>query len=127
MLYQWDVGKHSTSHVLQHFFTGKDIEEDVAGFSRELFEGAVREGEKLDGLISNQAQNWRVERMAAVNRNILRLALYEILSHPETPPPVIINEALEIARRFSGEESVEFVNGILDGIKKGLPATKPVS
>jgi N utilization substance protein B len=65
--------------------------------------------------------------MAAVDRNILRVALYELLHHPETPPAAVINEALEIARRFSGEDSVEFVNGILDAVLKTLPsrAAKP--
>jgi transcription antitermination protein NusB len=109
------------------FLRGKQIESDVADFARELFTGAAEEVEKLDGMISGQSQNWRVERMAAVDRNLLRIALYEILHHPETPPPIIINEALEIARRFSGDESVEFVNGILDGIKKSLPAAGPAS
>jgi len=63
--------------------------------------------------------------MAAVDRNVIRLALYELLHHPQTPPAVVINEALEIARRFSGADSVEFVNGVLDGIRKTLPAERP--
>jgi N utilization substance protein B len=75
--------------------------------------------------VSEQAEHWRLERMAAVDRNLLRVALYELLHHQETPPAVVINEALEIARRFSGRDSVEFVNGVLDGIRKTLPAPNP--
>ena len=77
---------------------------------------------ELDELITKHASNWRLERMAAVDRSILRLSVYELLHGQETPPNVVINEALEIARRFSGEGSVEFVNGILDSILKTLPA-----
>ena len=75
-------------------------------------------------MIREHAENWRLERMAAVDRSILRVAVYELLHCPETPPRAVINEALEIARRFSGEGSVEFVNGILDTIQKSLPAAQ---
>jgi len=75
-------------------------------------------------MLCEHAKNWRLERMAAVDRNVLRLALFEMLHHPETPAAVVIDEALEIARRFSGEDSAEFVNGVLDGIHKGLPAAR---
>jgi N utilization substance protein B len=78
--------------------------------------------EQLDLLIREHSENWRLERMAAVDRSILRVAVYELLHCPETPPHAVINEALEIARRFSGEGSVEFVNGILDTILKTIPA-----
>ena len=82
----------------------------------------MEEVSALDPLIAEHAEHWRLERMAAIDRNILRLALYEILHYPETPAAVAINEALEIARRFSGEESVEFVNGVLDAIRKSPSA-----
>jgi N utilization substance protein B len=93
----------------------------VESFARDLLEGAVNNIDRLDHLVREQAENWRLERMAAVDRNILRVALYELLHHPETPAAAVINEALEIAGRFSGEGSVEFVNGVLDGIRKTLP------
>jgi transcription antitermination factor NusB len=125
MLYQWEVGRHMPAQVSSTFFAGKRAEAEVEGFARELFEGAVREIDHLDRLVRAQAENWRLERMAAVDRSILRVALYELLHHPETPPAAVINEALEIARRFSGEDSVEFVNGVLDGIRKALPNLKP--
>lgn len=91
-------------------------------FARELFEGAVNEIDRLDRLIREHAEHWRLERMAAVDRNVLRVALYELLHFPETPPAAVINEALEITRRFSAADSVQFVNGVLDGILKTLRA-----
>ena len=126
MLYQWEQGKHSPDHILATFLSAQKIDSEVENFARTLFEGAARDVEDLDRRLREQAEHWRVERMAAVDRNLLRVALFELLHYPETPPAVIINEALEIARRFSGKDSVEFVNGVLDAIHKTLPAaTKP--
>lgn len=79
---------------------------------------------ELDRRIREHAEHWRLERMAAVDRNLLRLALFELLHYPETPPAVVINEALEIARRFSDKDSVDFVNGVLDAIRTSLPSSK---
>lgn len=127
MLFQWDLGEHSPEHVIATFLQGQKTEPEEASFARALFEGAVAEVQGLDRRVSEQAEHWRLERMAAVDRNILRLALYELLHYAETPPAVIINEALEIARRFSGPDSVDFVNGVLDAIRKTLPAPEPTS
>ncbi len=124
MLFQWEVGGHAPAHVVNTFLGGRRLPEDVVGFARSLFEGTVAEAPALDRLIAGHAEHWRLERMAAVDRNILRLALYELIRHPETPPPVVIDEALEIARRFSGEESVEFVNGVLDAARKSHASAK---
>lgn len=120
MLFQWEQGKHSPAHVVASFLKSQKIGADVEEFARELFEGTVSEVEELDRLVRQHAEHWRLERMAAVDRNILRLSLYELLRRPETPPAAVINEALEIARRFSDRDSVEFVNGVLDAIRKGL-------
>ena len=124
MLFQWELGGHSPEHVIDTFLAAKKLDAGVETFARALFEGAVREVKSLDRALDEGAAHWKLERMAAVDRNVLRLALYELLHHPEVPPKVVINEALEIARRYSGEDSVEFVNGVLDGVRKGLPATK---
>jgi len=126
MLFQCELGKHTAEHVLATFLRAQKADPEVLSFARELFEGTLADIESLDRLIGEQAANWRLERMAAVDRNLLRLALYELLHHPETPAAVVIDEALEIARRFSGEESVDFVNGVLDGVRKNLAAAKPV-
>ena len=76
--------------------------------------------EAIDQLLVAHAHNWRLERMAVIDRLVLRLAVCELLTHPETPPKVVINEALELARTFSGDESVAFVNGVLDAVRKGI-------
>jgi transcription antitermination protein NusB len=125
MLFQWDVGNHPPAYVLQTFMSGRRLAPDVDAFARDLFEGTVSDVGEFDRLISEHSKHWRTERMAAVDRNILRMALYEILRHPETPGPVVMNEAIELARRFSSEASVEFVNGLLDGIWKSLPQAQP--
>ncbi len=122
MLFQWELGRHSPAHVLSTFLRAQKVDADVEGFARALFEGTVGEIEQLDRLVQEHSEHWRPERMAAVDRNILRVALYELLHFPDTPPAVVIDEALEIARRFSGEDSAAFVNGVLDGIRKNLPA-----
>jgi N utilization substance protein B len=121
MLYQWELGGHTPEQVASTFFLERRADREVEGFARELFQAAVNDIDRLDRLVRERAENWRLERMVAVDRNILRVALCELLQHPETPHSVIINEALEIARRFSGEDSVEFVNGVLDAIRKSLP------
>jgi N utilization substance protein B len=127
MLFQWEVGGHAPEHVVSTFLQAQKVEPDVASFARTLFEGTVQEIERLDGLVREHSEHWRPERMAAVDRSILRVALYEMLHHPETPVAVVINEALEIARRFSGADSVQFVNGILDAVRKKLSLAKAQS
>jgi len=88
--------------------------EDVRGFADDLFRVATDRNAEIDGLIERHAEHWRMERMAAVDRNLLRSAVAELLAYRETPRAVVINEALEIARKFSSPESVHFVNGVLD-------------
>ena len=122
MLFQWEVGKHSPAHVVATFLDPEETDKPVNSFACSLFQGTVDAIPTLDPILSEHAKHWRLERMAAVDRNVIRLALFEMLHQPETPAAVVINEALEIARRFSGEDSAEFVNGVLDGVHKALPA-----
>jgi N utilization substance protein B len=122
MLFQWEVGQHPPSKVLASFLPVHNADPEVKEFARRLFEGTVAEAEAIDILLRRHAEHWKLERMAAVDRNVLRLSLYELLRCPETPPAVVINEALELARRFSTAESAEFVNGVLDAIRKALPS-----
>ena len=89
-----------------------------------LVTGAVKHVEDIDERITRHAEHWRIERMPAVDRNILRLAVYEML-HGGTPAPVVIDEALELARRYSNEESVQFINGVLDAIRREAPGQEP--
>ena len=118
MLFQWEVGGHTPAKVLAGFLPSLKAEAGVKDFARTLFEGTLADIETIDALLRRHAENWKLERMAAVDRNVLRLALYELLHERDTPPAVVINEALELARRFSTADSVEFVNGVLDAIRK---------
>ena len=88
-----------------------------------LVRGTIGRRDEIDARLAEQADNWRLDRMAAVDRNILRLAMYELLFAPDTPPAVVIDEAVEIAKRFGSERSSQFVNGVLDGfLHRGQPA-----
>ena len=92
-------------------------------FAEKLFRGVVEDLEQVDERIARNAEHWKMPRMPAVDRNILRLAVYEML-RTDTPPAVIIDEALELARRFAGEESVHFVNGVLDAVRRELTSVE---
>lgn len=125
MLFQAEMGKQTPEQVRNSFWNERaDVDEETRGFANDLFRIATDETpprtEGIDVLIQKHAQNWRLERMAAVDRNLLRAAVAEMLGYPKTPRPVIINESLEIARKFSSPESVNFINGVLDSIAKEI-------
>ncbi|HEY5163936.1 MAG TPA: transcription antitermination factor NusB [Terriglobales bacterium] len=121
MLFQSDMGKQSSEQVRKSFWAErKDIEDDVRGFADDLFRIAQERNQDIDRMIEAHAEHWRMDRMAAVDRNLLREAVAEFLAYPATPKAVVINEALEIARKFSSPESVTFINGVLDSIAKEL-------
>jgi transcription antitermination protein NusB len=124
MLYQWEVGRVSIDDVLQTFWNhppeGTPLTEDLRTFATSLAKGTVTHVAGIDPLIVDAAEHWRIERMNVLDRLILRLAVYEFLHEPETPSKVIINEALELARSFSADDSVRFINGILDAIRRTL-------
>jgi N utilization substance protein B len=131
MLFQADLGGQPTEEVRRTFWTERaTVEEETRSFADQLFSVARERAAEIDALIEQHAEHWRVERMAVVDRNLLRAGVAEFLGFPETPKPVIINESLEVARKFSGPESVHFINGVLDGIAHALPksggeATQP--
>ena len=121
MLFQSDMGKQSAEQVLKTFWTEKgEADDEVRGFAEDLFRAAEDRRDEIDRLIEAHAQRWRMERMAAVDRNVLRAAVAEFLAYPKTPKVVIINEALEIARKYSAPESVNFINGVLDSVARDL-------
>lgn len=123
MLFQADMGKQTPAQVRKTFWGERqDVDDGVRGFADDIFRVAHDRAEAIDSLIEKHAENWRVERMAAVDRNVLRAGVAEFLGYPETPKPVIINEFLEVARKFSSPESVHFINGVLDSIGKELSA-----
>lgn len=124
MLYQWEIGRTSPADTILTYWPAQDEDRELTEAHREFANGLVRgttaRVAEIDRLLGSRAQNWRVERMAVLDRAIMRLATYELLAEPQTPARVIINEALELARAYSGEEAVAFVNGVLDGVRKEL-------
>jgi transcription antitermination protein NusB len=121
MLFQADMGRQSAEEVRRTFWQERDsVGSDVQSFAEDLFRVATDRTSEIDGLIERHAEHWRMERMAAVDRNVLRAAVAELLGFPKTPRAVIINEALEIARKFSAPESVQFINGVLDSVSRDL-------
>lgn len=125
MLYQWEVGHPDIEDLMRTFWSAnlpgsEGAPESVRTFAEQLVRMTIASLEKIDPLIVETAEHWRLSRMAALDRIILRLAIAEFLDG-STPRNVVINEALELAKIFSGEESAKFVNGILDAVKKKLP------
>src|SRR6185437_9209236 len=119
MLFQADVGEQASEQVRKTFWKGRgDVEPDVQGFTEDIFRVAQDHAEEINKLIQSHAENWRMDRMAAVDRNILRAAVAEFIGFPKTPRAVVINEAIEIARKFSAPESAQFINGVLDSVGK---------
>jgi N utilization substance protein B len=118
MLFQWDITHDSIEQIVATFWEGQDEPEETRVFAEKLASGAIASVERIDGLVGRHAENWRLDRMAVVDRNILRLATFEFLFDAETSKTIVINEAIEIARRFSAQESPQFINGILDSIRK---------
>lgn len=121
MLFQADIGKHAPDQVRATFWkSGDEVEPEVRGFAEDLFSVAIVNQEEIDRLIVQNSKHWRLERMPAVDRNLLRMAVGEMLGFKSTPFPIVINEALEIARRYCASESINFLNGILDAIARSL-------
>jgi N utilization substance protein B len=120
MLYQLDIGKQTKEEILRSFWEMNEQPKRVQEFANQLFLGSIARLTEIDKAIQQHTKHWRLGRMAAVDRNIIRLAVYELLSGSKTPETVVINEALEIAKKFSTQDSAQFVNGILDSIKNDL-------
>ena len=121
MLFQGDLGKHSPEEARRLFWASRDdVDDETRGFADDLFRVANERKDEIDALIERHAQNWRLERMAAVDRNLLRAGVAELIGWPNQPAPIVINETLEIARRYAAPESVNFLNGVLDAIAKAL-------
>ncbi|MGA9772574.1 MAG: transcription antitermination factor NusB [Blastocatellia bacterium] len=129
MLFQYDIARPRLDELSSTYWEafGEDMSDVPRDFSNNLAAGAIAHLDEIDELIIKRAENWRIKRMAVVDRNILRLAIYEFLYEPDTPKTVIINEALEIARRFSTFEATQFINGILDAIKRDLEDNQTAS
>jgi N utilization substance protein B len=137
MLYQWEVGRVSAHEAVRTYWPGRDappsaddehadldpdstVDEVNRTFANGLVAGTIGRVAEIDALIAKHLKNWRLERVAIIDRLVMRLAIYELLSEADTPAKVIINEALELARTFSGEEPVPLINGVLDAVRKTL-------
>jgi N utilization substance protein B len=121
MLYQWDIDRQPVRVLLESFGRLGEQPESARTFGRRLVEGTLSHLPEIDALIEAHAENWRLSRMAAVDRSVLRLAVYEFLRE-QTPKRVVINEALEIAKKYSSAEAAQFVNGVLDAVRARLEA-----
>jgi N utilization substance protein B len=121
MLFQADLGHQSADEVRATFWKAADpVEHEVQGFAEDLFRVAQDRREEIDELIAKHSKHWRLDRMPAVDRNLLRMAVAELIGFKSTPFPIVINEALEIGRRYSAPESIQFLNGMLDSIARSL-------
>ena len=128
MLFQADMGKQPPDVVRTTFWAQRpDVAEAARGFAEDLFRVASARLEEIDTIIARHTRHWKIDRMAAVDRNVLRGAVAEFLGYPGTPRAIVINEALEIARRFSTPESVQFINGVLDSVGKEVGDSAPAS
>ena len=124
-LYQLDIQGEEFAPEVAGFLGDEETDEETVEFALALVRGVALEREAVDSRISGVAQNWDISRMAVIDRNVLRMATYELLFREEIPPKVSINEAIELGKRFSTKNSGAFINGILDRIKsaKDTPAT----
>lgn len=118
MLYQHDVSGNVPDTIISTFEDLQKSKPNTRDFAVRVFKGTVENIEKIDEMIQQQAENWRLSRMAVVDRNIIRMSVYEFLHEDDTPKLVIIDEAIEIAKKFGTQKSSQFINGILDGILK---------
>jgi transcription antitermination protein NusB len=130
ILFQCDLRKISMEEAIAAYYESLYSEENEKkpprdGFMEELVKGTLAQAPEIDRRIVQHSENWRLERMPAVDRNILRMAIYELMTQ-KNPPAVIIDEALDLSRRFAGDESVSFVNGVLDAIRKDLQSAPKV-
>lgn len=119
-LYSFESNPGELEESLGHFWETNECEASVMEFADSLIRGTLEKKEEIDGMISDEAFNWDINRIARVDRNILRMAVYELVFREDIPPIVSINEAVDIAKRFGTTESGKFVNGILDTVREKL-------
>ena len=120
LLFQLDLVKGSLDEVLPDFWATRKADLEVRGFAEDLVKGVLQSKDLLDNIIRESAHHWKLERMAAVDRNVLRFAVFELVKGDDPPPRVVIDEAIEVAKKFGSEASGSFINGILDDIHRRL-------
>lgn len=122
MLFEWDMTRQQPAHVEKLFWRSAPAAEQTRKFANQLFEGSVAQADSSDQLVGRLSEHWRLERLATVDRNILRLAIYELRSGT-APVKVVIDEALELAKKFSSAEAPTFLNGVLDAASRSLASS----
>jgi len=125
MLFERDHNAAAQRPDLERFVQGRLREPALRTYCLELYDGVVNHQEEIDRRLAVAADNWRLPRMATVDRNVLRLGAYELLHCPDTPPAVALDEAIELARRYGAADSPAFVNGVLDRLRRDTPAAEP--
>ena len=120
ILYEVDMGTHSPKEVLAQFWRREPVTDDIQAFATTLVEGVVRNMKEIDVLIETHSTNWKLSRMAVIDRNILRFAIFEIVYLSDVPVSVSLNEAIEVAKKYGTVDSGAFINGVLDNIAKSL-------
>ena len=118
MLFQYDIAGNPPDTICETFEDLQKSKPNTREFATKIFRGTVDNLPKIDEMIQHQADNWRLSRMAVVDRNIIRMSIYEFLEETDTPKLVVIDEAIEIAKKYGTQKSSQFINGILDGILK---------
>ncbi|MBN1521558.1 MAG: transcription antitermination factor NusB [Candidatus Aureabacteria bacterium] len=119
LLYSIEINPKAPQEALEDYCLVQGVD-SVDPFTADHFKGIIKEKDKIDGYIKAYAQNWKIERIALIDKNIMRIAIYEMLTMPDIPRVVSINEAVDIAKKYSTKDSGKFVNGILDKINKDL-------
>ncbi len=121
MLFQGDLGKQTPDEVRKLFWASvTDVDDETRGFAEDLYRVATSRAVEIDALIEQHSENWRIERMPVVDRNLLRCGIGEMIGFPKTPAAIVINESLEVARRYAAPESIHFLNGVLDAVARDL-------
>ena len=120
LLFQLDLAPEETDEAVDAFWNGKRVTDGVREFAEQIVAGTMARREAIDAMVASCALHWRVSRMAVVDRNILRMSVYEFLCEPDTPRIVVIDEAIEIAKKFGNDESGPFINGVLDALRLKL-------
>jgi N utilization substance protein B len=125
LLYQWDLTREPMDRVTGLYWQVRTTTDETRRMAERLARGAQSELARIDEAIAQAARNWRMDRIAAVDKNIMRIATYELMREPETPPAVVIDEAIEMAKRFGEGDSPAFVNGVLDAVNRAVRRAEP--
>jgi N utilization substance protein B len=124
ILFRLEFENTQAEKTLNQYWENKKASEEIKEYSNWLVNGIISNQSKIDNIIQQISEHWRISRMALVDRNILRMAVFELLYEENIAPAIIINEAIEIAKKYSGDEAATFVNGVLDAIRKSLKDIK---